>query len=256
MTPVYELADTYVARAAALHPIQATILYGIPGHDAEMTDYSPAGAEQRAALDRQVAAALTAAPVQSERDRLAKAVMLERLQAQLDQFAAGEHLRALRNIGSPVGAIRQCFDSMPRQTEADWETIATRMERVPAALASFQEALGEGLRRGVVAARRQVQVCVRQAEAYSGQQSGTHPFFRFLYDSYGHSSIPNAALGVRLERAAARATAAYVALGRYLREVYAPQASEQDAVGPERYALLSRFFNGIELDFEETSAWA
>ena len=39
---VYELADAYVERFAALDPLAATG-EGITGHDHEMTDYSPDG---------------------------------------------------------------------------------------------------------------------------------------------------------------------------------------------------------------------
>ena len=46
-SPVFEIADDYVERFAALHPLAATE-EGITGHDHEMTDYSPDGVEERA----------------------------------------------------------------------------------------------------------------------------------------------------------------------------------------------------------------
>src|SRR5262249_47732109 len=48
---VYEIADRYVDRYAALDPISATGA-GVAGHDHELTDFSPAGAAARADLDR------------------------------------------------------------------------------------------------------------------------------------------------------------------------------------------------------------
>jgi uncharacterized protein (DUF885 family) len=54
---------------------------------------------------------------------------------------------------------------------------------------------------------------------------------------------------------AERATAAYAAFARYLADEYSPDANAPDAVGPDRYSLFSRSFNGIELDLAETYAW-
>ena len=46
-SPVYDLAEHYVERFAALDPLAATG-EGIGGHDHEMTDFSPDGAAERA----------------------------------------------------------------------------------------------------------------------------------------------------------------------------------------------------------------
>ena len=50
MSRVYEIADEYVERFAALHPNQATAM-GVPGHDDELTigDGGLAGAQQQGA---------------------------------------------------------------------------------------------------------------------------------------------------------------------------------------------------------------
>ena len=61
MSKVYEIADEYVLAYAALDPIAATDA-GIAGHEHELTDYSPAGAEARDRLDRETLAALQRAP--------------------------------------------------------------------------------------------------------------------------------------------------------------------------------------------------
>ena len=51
LTEVFRLADSYVDELCALDPFTATGL-GIPGHDDEVTDYSPDGVEARVDLDR------------------------------------------------------------------------------------------------------------------------------------------------------------------------------------------------------------
>ncbi len=67
--------------------------------------------------------------------------------------------------------------------------------------------------------------------------------------------IENEALRDTLVERATRASEAYAALGRFLADEYAPHAVERDAVGAERYGLLARVFNGMELDLDETYAW-
>ncbi len=39
---IFELSDRYIVESAALDPMLASF-WGIPGHDEEMTDYSPDG---------------------------------------------------------------------------------------------------------------------------------------------------------------------------------------------------------------------
>ncbi|HEX2171872.1 MAG TPA: DUF885 family protein, partial [Dehalococcoidia bacterium] len=150
MSQIYELANAYVDRWAALDPVGATDL-GISGHDREMTDYSPAGHAARADLDRETLAALSALPAADDRDRIAREALAEFLSLRLDQYAAAEHLRELRVIASPLQSIRGCFDLMARGSREDWETIAERLGRVPDALAGYRATLRAGLDRGLVA---------------------------------------------------------------------------------------------------------
>jgi uncharacterized protein (DUF885 family) len=242
MSPVYALADRYVEQVAALDPVAATNA-GIPGHDERLTDYSPAGAAARADLARETLRALDAAPEESDADRIAASVMRERLRLALDQHDAGERLRDLRVIGSPVQSIRAVFDLMPTETDDDWETVRARLAAVPDALAGIEEALRVGVERGVVAARRQALACAEQCDRWGGDQ----PFFRDLAARRPGDTT--------LAEAAEAATQAYARLGAYLRKGYAPQAEARDPVGRDRYALFSRAFNGVDLDFEETYAW-
>jgi len=220
-----------------------------------MTDYSPDGQAARAALDRTTLAELSQIRLLTEPDRVAVEVMRERLQVAIDQDQAGERLRDLRIIGSPFQSIRQCFDLMATSTDADWEVIAARMERVPQALASFEAALREGQRRGVLAARRQALVCADQGAAWSGQKTAP-PFFETLAARSDARGTDDAPLQRRLGAAAQRASEAYAQTTRFLREEYAPGAAERDAVGPERYTLWARAFLGTAIDLDETYRWA
>src|SRR5581483_1806357 len=162
VTSVAAVADEYVERSAALDPASATQA-GIVGHDHELTDYSPAGIDARVQLARETLRALESASLEGDRERVARELLRERLSVQIDQSEAGEDLRALRPMASPLEAVRVAFDLMPTATDDDWATIEARMAQVPAALAGFTESLRLGLARGLPAARRQALACAEQA---------------------------------------------------------------------------------------------
>ena len=254
MSRIFEIADRYVDEFAVLDPNAATSS-GIAGHEAEMTDYSPGGAAAITALDRRTVAELSAAEPDGERDRIARDVMLERLGVRIEAFDAGENVRALRPLASPLQSVRNGFDQMPRATAQDWRNIATRLKLVPGALEGFRATLLEGLRRAMPAAQRQARACATQAAVWSGH-AGAPSFFATLLDAYSTApGVASDALRADLEAGVQASEAAYAAMRTFLEREYLPHASERDAAGRERYRLNSRQFNGCELDLEETYAW-
>ena len=252
MATVREVADAYVERAATLNPILATER-GIVGHDRELTDYSPDGNEERARNDREALASVRAATPADDGERPARRLLIERLEAGLALADSGELFRPLRVLGSPIAAVRQVFDVMPRESIEDWETIAVRLERVPTALGTIRVLLEEGRSRGLLASRRQALGVARQAATWAGG-GGTAPFFGRLLAEYDDSGF-GGGLTSRLAAAAAGATEAYGATARYLREEYSPDAPERDAVGPERYGLFARQSLGADVDLAEAYQW-
>ncbi|HWS46827.1 MAG TPA: DUF885 domain-containing protein, partial [Acidimicrobiia bacterium] len=246
LSEVYAIADRYVEQYAALDPCDATFA-GLVGHDHEMTDYSPEACAARADLMRATLDALAGAPQDDDDDdRRAAAVMRHALGLALTEYDAGERLRDVRIIFSPVQLVRQCFDLMALDTDDEWDVARERLTRVPEALRSIQAALREGVARGVVAARRQAIACSEQAATWGGQREA-EPFFRTL--------VARRPGDERLRQAAEVATSAYAELGAYLHDEYAPQADPRDPVGRDRYSLFSRYFNGIDLDLDETYQW-
>jgi uncharacterized protein (DUF885 family) len=245
VSEVFDIADRFCDRLGALDPCSATYA-GIPGHDHEMTDYSPAGTAARIDLVRETLAALDGAEHTGDDDRRAADVMRERFTLELEQYDAGERLRDVRIIGSPIQNARQCFDLMRLDTDEEWAVAAQRLRNVPESLESIEASLREGVERGLVAARRQALACAEQAATWGGQGDNV-PFFRALADRRPDDAD--------LADAAEVATAGYARLAAYLRDDYAPAASPRNAVGRDRYALFARDFNGIELDLDETYAW-
>src|SRR5690242_21073881 len=113
-----------------------------------MTDYSPAGVAARADLARRTLAELDAAPEGDDDDRIAARSMRDRLQLTLDLDAAGESLRDLRILYSPLQLTRQVFDLMPFDTDEQWAIAAERMSHVRDALAGYTELLRAGVAAG------------------------------------------------------------------------------------------------------------
>jgi uncharacterized protein (DUF885 family) len=254
MSRIFDIANRYVDDLAALDPNFATSI-GVAGHETELPDYSPEGHGKTADLSRRTLVDVQAAPVEGEPDRIARDVMIERMSVRRDLFEAGEYLRDVKILGSPSGAVRGVFDQMPKATEQDWRHIAGRLASVPGALAGYRVSLSQGLAKGQVAAKRQVEECAKQAETWSGLKPGTPSFFSTLVEAYDRVNVGTAALKTDLEAGVRGAEQAYAELRAFLLNDYLPKAADRDGCGPERYALNSRVFNGCELDLRDTYRW-
>jgi uncharacterized protein (DUF885 family) len=257
MSRIFEIAHNYVDQLAALDPGIATSL-GIPGHEREMPDYSPEGAARIADLNQRTLQELQPETPADDRERVAQEFMSERLTVQRDLYDAGEQLRALRIISSPLQRTRSIFDDMPKVTEEDWANIAARLDLVPRTLAGFRQSLNTGVDRGVLASRRQALEGAKQAETWRGEKA----FFDGLLAQFeGNRAASGGQTGNRdalrsdLERGVRAARFAYGEMARYLRETYAAKTTDQEAAGPDRYSLLSRVFLGKVIDPLETYKW-
>jgi uncharacterized protein (DUF885 family) len=249
-----QVADRYVDAVCDLDPIVATSLGTRPGDD-RLPDPSPAGLEAEAQLARDTLAeldrVLAADPALADDpvERRCARLLRERLGAELDVHEAGEGLRALSNLFSPVHSIRQVFLLMPTASEDDWAVVARRMARVPEAYRGFRASLEEGARRGLLVAPRQVSTVVGQLDEWL---SG--PFFG------GFAAGGPDELRGELTAGAQAADAAVAEVRDFLRDVYLPQAEgTPDAVGRDRYALAARRWTGSDLGagkgLEEAYDW-
>jgi uncharacterized protein (DUF885 family) len=249
-----QIADRYVDAVCDLDPLTATSLGTRPGDD-RLPDPSPAGLEAEAALARETLVelnrALAADPslLDDPVERSCARLLRERLGAELAAHEAGEGLRTLSNLFSPVHSIRQVFSLMPAETEEDWSVIARRMARVPTAFLGFRESLEEGSRRGLLVAPRQVRTVVSQLDEWL-----LVPYFS------GFVANGPAALSAELDESARAADHAVADMRDYLRDVYGPRTEgTPDGVGRERYALAARRWTGSDLgageELEEAYAW-
>ncbi|WP_031513509.1 DUF885 domain-containing protein [Streptomyces sp. NRRL F-5123] len=248
-----EVADAYVDDLIELDPLLGTYL-GVASAARRLPDFSPAGADRLAALNRRTLERLAAAEAVdgagSGVERRCARLLRERLTADLAVHAAGEHLRTVSNLNSPAHSVREAFTLMPTETPEHFADLAARLRGVPAALEGYRASLAEGLSRGLPGGPRQVETMVVQFGEWAGEGGEGGSWFAELVAEGPQD------MRAELDAAAADATAAYAALRDWLRDVYAPAvAGTPDAVGRERYATFSRMWNGTDLDLDEAYAY-
>jgi uncharacterized protein (DUF885 family) len=250
-TPVDAFADRFFDATLDLDPVLATAV-GVPGHDDQLTDYSPSGHEARAELIRATLRELDGQAPVDEVDSVTVATLRDRLSFELGRHEAALDVSALNNVDSPVQWLREVFDIAPTATAEDWESITARLAAMPAALAGYRASLTYARLHGRVHAQRQVVAAARQAEQF-GASDGF--FVRLAADAETSEGPVAGELSTRLRAASAGAAGAYAELAIWLREEMLTGSRDDDAAGRDEYSLLARGFLGTSVDLEETYAW-
>jgi uncharacterized protein (DUF885 family) len=252
-TDVDQIANDYLDALVGLSPITATYL-GMAGRDEDLDDFSPSGLAAQSVLRTRTLDALASAAAVDDIDQVTLAAMKERLGLAEETYAAGLDQMSLNVLASPLQAIRDVFDLMPTDTEAQWATIAARMTKVPAALDSYVESLRGAAASGLVSPKRQVEACAMQCVVLTAEDGYFANLLRSGSAVPGEGGPVNAP-GEALRSAVGEASSAYARMGEFLRNELLPQAPEADACGRDRYQLLSRSFLGATVDLEETYQW-
>lgn len=250
-TAIDHIANEYVRKVAQRSPLFATHA-GLEGDHGSYDDFSPAGLEAAAQDARETLRQVNAQDVVDDVDRITVSAMNERLGLSIEIFESGWEHADLNVIASAPQSIRDVYDLMPTETADDWATIARRLNNVPGAISGYLESLRHGAANGKVAAARQFEEVIAQAEKLAGDDS----FFTTLTarGATSEAAASNPSLAVELEAGASQARAGYAELIAGLKEL-AAQAPPEDAVGRERYSLMSRYFLGTQVDLDETYEW-
>lgn len=246
-TPLDAFCERWVDQLVELYP-ELRIDLARAGDLAAYADYSPAGIAAERELVARALRELAEVPVQDAVDRVTELELRRDLELKLALIDAGMPYRDVNNIATPAHGIRAIFDLMPQESADDFAVIAERMRRVPEAVSGYLETLREGVRRGHVAAKRQVRELADQTAAYAKLNG---PFGELA--AAGTSVAPD--LADELAAAARDAAEAYGRLSLTLQREIEPAASESDAFGRELYALNSKMFVGAEIDLDETYEW-
>ncbi|MGW2018870.1 DUF885 domain-containing protein [Streptomyces sp. NPDC001927] len=239
---VAELSDRYVDELAVLDPCLAAVM-GIAGQEERLTDHGPGAAWERAELARRTLRALDATPTAGDAERIAAAVLRERLATEAALADADAYGTLLDTLDGPVQRLRHAVGLLDQGADTAWDALHARLRAVPGALAGLREGLEDARRRGRVAAYRQV---VRNARECRDMR----PYLAGLPAGHGDGALRSA-----LDEAATAANGALTGFSAYLSEELAADAPEREAVDRDRYLLGVREFLGTRLDLEETYAW-
>ena len=246
--PVFALSSRFVDDLAALEPMTATFL-GLPGHDHEWGDLSPAGADARAALLRRTRDELDALPpADSHWSALAARVLREDLEDGLASHEHGDHLRDLAHLASTVPSMRELCELMPIDTAEQAGALLTRLTTIGDALDGWWACMAEGVRTGRTVAARQVESVAAQLRA------GISPTGAFTA-RIAKVVEQHRDLAERAAAASAAVAAASERTAQRLEQEYLPHAATEEGVGEERYLRNARRFLGTDIDPQETYAW-
>jgi uncharacterized protein (DUF885 family) len=241
-TALDALADEHVERSIAADPFLATEL-GVPGHEGEVTDFSPAAIAARTDQARRTLERIESTPDEDAVDAVTRAAMRERLGLEIELAEQHLDVATVNNLASTL-QIRDVFDQMATGTAEDWEVIAERLAKIPDSLEGWAQSLREAAAAGVVSARRQLDLGAAQARGYAED----------FFPAFAREAKGDDAQREHVVAAAQEAARGYRGIAEVL-ESLREQAPKADAVGRDHYRLASRAFLGEEVDLEETYAW-
>lgn len=243
-TEVDAIAEDHLARVCAADPIAATDL-GVGGHESRLTDFSPAAVADRTDILRDTLRRLAAVTPTDDVDRVTIATMTDQLSRAVAVDDAGLRVGEINVIASPLQAIRDVFDLMPVDDEADRGAVLARVTAIPTAVDTVIAGLEHRLASGPPIARRQVGLVADQCGTAADAVRAT----------VDRVVAQDASMQRHLDLAHAAAGEAFERLQRHLRESVADRADPADAVGRDRYRLHSAEFVGTEIDPDEAYAW-
>ena len=250
-TQIDKIADRWVDKMAELSPSYSTYI-GRSGNEDKLDDPSPEAHERFMAETKKVLAELATATPQDAVDEVTLDAMQRSLGLDLEIGDTGLWKRDLDVIASPAQGIREIFDISPTATEQDWNNLAARLRGVPGAVDGYIRSLREGIAAKDTPAKRQVDWVLREVKELAGDESF---FIKFAEGAKPEQGELPDSLKADLKRASQTAVEGYAKLAEFLEAELLPNANSEDAIGRERYALLSRKFLGAKVDLDETYEW-
>ena len=245
-SPLFEFADRLVDELAARDPLFATNA-GVPGFDDQLPDFSLAHrADDERFLGESLQALESFEPT-DDVDRIAAAVIAERLSSDRALLASGEMRRTFSVIWSPLSEIRQVFELMAAATPDDAAVVAARLHAVGASLASWRGAM-ESATSDQLPPRRHVLGVAEQARTYA--DGSFADLARRVATSTGVDADESG-----LAAGAAAADRACGDLADWLTSAAAPRTTLDEGCGRERYATWATYFTGAAIDLDELYQW-
>ncbi len=261
------LRDEYFLRTLEYNPVIATYLGG-DGYDpslrdinGRLRDYSQPGLAAEARLYRTYRDQLdTFDPTRLNLTaQIDHAVMTAQLEFLLHQFARGQQERAVDTyVAEPFRGVdwqiqqMQAFEGADRGSLDEWNLVISRLEAVPAFLASARANLLAGKANGNLPDRRMV-----RRDGIAGSQANADYFRTTLPATakgyLGARPFANKTLS-RLAEAGAGAADAFQGFAGFLEQTYdANEAADRYAIGEEEYAW--RVQHCLQVDRTPQQLW-
>jgi uncharacterized protein (DUF885 family) len=241
---IFAFANDVVEQDAAFDPLFATEA-GIAGFDDQLPDYSPGRNTKEITLVRDHLDELSSLAAMDDIDRIALAVLEERLTSRLGLLESGESARTFSVIWSPLSSIRQVFELMANESKEELDIIAKRLRAVRPALASWRVTLEALASSGQLPSRRHIVGIAEQAATYADG----------AFVDFVARVAPTSGSDSELRVAALDADDACGELSSWMFVALEPLSNDHDACGAERYVAWSKYWTGATLDFEELYAW-
>jgi uncharacterized protein (DUF885 family) len=246
-----KIANRWVETLVELSPDFATYAGKKVGED-KLDDTTPEAADHFNELSKKLLAEVKAAPVRDAVDQVTKDAMISTTELGIEIHESGMGHRDLNPIASPAQGMRDIFDLSPTATEENWANLAKRMKAVEGAVDGYIRTLQLGIDAKDTPAKRQIALALTQAK----QITAADGFFRkFAAGASADGAELPESLKRDLAEAAEVATAAYGTLADFFENKLMPAGNEVDAIGRERYQLLSARFLGKRVDLDETYEW-
>jgi uncharacterized protein (DUF885 family) len=252
LSPVFGVADRFVRRWAELEPTDG-LISGLAGTPGRLSDWSPEGRARLAEALRGGLRELDRTPLGDRADRRAAAVMRDRLQTWLASAEAQDWAVQLdAGFLAPPVMDRMALNTAPLADAGDAKLLAARLECLPQGVQGYAAALRLGLAQGrpgpLVLAERLVAMLRASARSDGG-------YFRGLAARAVALPGVDARAAGRLDTAGRAADTAFDELAEWLEREYLPHATQDAAVGPERYARALQEHLGQTADPVELAAW-
>ena len=249
---MFGVADRFVGRWAELEPSDG-LIYGLAGTPGRLSDWSPEGRARVAEVLRGGLRELDRTPLGDGADRRAAAVMRDRLRTWLASAEAQDWAVQLdAGFLAPPVMDRMALNTAPLADAGDAELLAARLESLPQGMQGYAAALRLGLDQGRPGARVLAERLVAMLRASARGDGG---YFRGLAARAAALPGVDARAAGRLDTAGRAADAAFDELAGWLERDYLPHATEDAAVGPERYARALQEHLGQTADPVELAAW-
>jgi uncharacterized protein (DUF885 family) len=249
---IHGVADRFVSRWAELEPTQG-LTYGLTGTPGTLSDWSPEGRARVAEALRDGLDELDRTPLGDGADRRAAAVMRDRIQSWLASAAAQDWALQLdAGFSAPPAMDRIALSTAPLVDASDAELLASRLEGLPRGMQGYAAALRLGLDQGRPGPRVLAERLVAMLRESARRDGG---YFRGLAARAAALPGVDARAAGQLDTAGRAADAAFDELAEWLERDYLPHATQDAAVGPERYARALQEHLGQTADPVELAAW-